>query len=896
MATIITSATNQREFILEQWLVRSFSCLYHLLLILSTWKFPVLTNFHAPILVLNYLMNLYQVVPNKASIPAIMNNVSGFSFFMVSGLVTNSRWLYTSISFTVVLISTMVFYSYFINVNEVAVMIQFVSITVIVTYASYQYEFFMKKALLRMEQVNRMNEDLQAILMNFPEGIVLYDQNNGKIMLANQEMKRIFKLNRRVRDDTNLIEEKINQNNLVPVNMLNQKITKKNEQQKVTGQQLIENKNGLISALSVSQQSTQRVSLVEAAQKFSDGQTFQIDDQLRVLDQESQNFLDQLETQQNASRREEGSGDPIHSQQLITIKESKILFQNTTLRMIMIKSLTPMMKYEKLKLENHFYEMLTATVSHDMRTPLNAMCGLISNIESFIVGDSGQRLLKIVKSSSKILLFLVNDLLDFTQIRNNKFRKNEKPCNIKETIKEAIDIIQLAVEEKGLSLLYKYDNNIPNELITDSQRINQIVLNLLQNALKFTSKGQISLHLKYDEMMHKLIFIVKDQGIGIKQEDKQKLFTLFGKLEATASINTSGIGLGLSICKKIVESFGGQIFIEDNKDEPGSSFTFTIKCKGDEGDVDFVSQLHSNRSIITNEQIQLDKLNLIDNDQQMQTEQGEEEKLNEINNLINDDECNASDESYVLDSHRNLNSPIYNSNPRTHQIQTQIYSHGINNNAPILLQKQQPNYKKKSLNLLFQNQLEPLQQIIQQKSLQDQQLETREINGKKGIINLNRERLISRLPCPCSSRQDILIVDDNIFNIVTIQTILEFQYGLTSDKAMNGEEALEKVQQRAELNKSCPCYCSQNRKNYKLIFMDCNMPVMDGFQATQQIKKLCGQDGFQIYIIALTAYTTDNFKARAKDSGMDNFLTKPIYADQLKQILLDRGQIEQNNE
>lgn len=112
--------------------------------------------------------------------------------------------------------------------------------------------------------------------------------------------------------------------------------------------------------------------------------------------------------------------------------------------MIMIKSLASVMKYEKLKLENHFYEMLTATVSHDMRTPLNAMIGLLESIKTFITDERGTRLLAIVENSSKILLFLVNDLLDFTQIKNGKFKKNEKPINIRNSIQGALEVVRLA--------------------------------------------------------------------------------------------------------------------------------------------------------------------------------------------------------------------------------------------------------------------------------------------------------------------------------------------------------------------------------------------------------------------------------------------------------------------
>ena len=106
------------------------------------------------------------------------------------------------------------------------------------------------------------------------------------------------------------------------------------------------------------------------------------------------------------------------SVEIVTLKENQILFQNCQLKMIMLRNISSIVKYEKLKLENHFYEMLTATVSHDMRTPLNAMIGLLHNMETYVQDERGRKFLNIIMSSSKILLFLVNDLLDFFQLKN----------------------------------------------------------------------------------------------------------------------------------------------------------------------------------------------------------------------------------------------------------------------------------------------------------------------------------------------------------------------------------------------------------------------------------------------------------------------------------------------
>ena len=247
--------------------------------------------------------------------------------------------------------------------------------------------------------------------------------------------------------------------------------------------------------------------------------------------------------------------------------------------MIMIRNVSSIVKYEKMKLQNHFYEMLTATVSHDMRTPLNAMIGLLNTMDVFVQDERGKRFLKIISSSSEILLFLVNDLLDFFQIKHNKFRKNEYRTNIKQSIGALIDIFGVAAEEKGLQLRYIVSDRVPQEVITDEQRVKQVLINLIQNALKFTMQGSITVLVDYRDDM--LRVTVRDTGIGIKSEDKERLFTLFGRLEDTAQMNTTGIGLGLSICMKIVELFQGTICLDDTG-EAGSSFTFTFKCQDHE--------------------------------------------------------------------------------------------------------------------------------------------------------------------------------------------------------------------------------------------------------------------------------------------------------------------------
>ena len=154
--------------------------------------------------------------------------------------------------------------------------------------------------------------------------------------------------------------------------------------------------------------------------------------------------------------------------------------------MIMAKAITHLIKYEKLKLQNHFLEMLTATVSHVMRTPLNAILGIGKNLEPLISNPAGTKFLRIMMNSARLLHFLVNDLIDLFRIRNGKFSSLESRADLKFHLVELIDIFMLQAQEKGLKLYLEYDPSLPRELTLDIQRVKQILINLVGNALKFT--------------------------------------------------------------------------------------------------------------------------------------------------------------------------------------------------------------------------------------------------------------------------------------------------------------------------------------------------------------------------------------------------------------------------
>ena len=158
-------------------------------------------------------------------------------------------------------------------------------------------------------------------------------------------------------------------------------------------------------------------------------------------------------------------------------------------------------------------------------------------------------------------------------------------------MQQVLDIFKEPCSQKGLGIEFSVDERVPETLLVDGQRIRQVFVNLMQNSIKFTYQGTIRLHLDYDHSSKFLIGRVKDTGIGVSEEDQATLFKIFGKLQRNKEQFTSGIGLGLHICKQICEKFKGQIKIEDSSSEHGTTFVFTFQTSGPATD----SMVHSLR-------------------------------------------------------------------------------------------------------------------------------------------------------------------------------------------------------------------------------------------------------------------------------------------------------------
>ncbi|MFW2374195.1 MAG: response regulator [Gammaproteobacteria bacterium] len=499
-----------------------------------------------------------------------------------------------------------------------------------------------------------------------------------------------------------------------------------------------------------------------------------------------------------------------------------------------------------------------ANMSHEIRTPMNGVLGMAQLLADTPLSNEQQEYLETIETSGQSLLQVINHILDFSKIEAEKMSLESIHFDLQTTAFETTQLLATKATEKNLELLFNFEQNCPHYFIGDAGRLRQILINVLGNAIKFTQQGHVLLDISAENVEQervKLIIKVTDTGIGIPQDQQQKLFDSFVQADGSTTRKFGGTGLGLSICKKLVHLMDGEMGIDST---PGLGSTFWIKLELPIGEAPKPlpqSDLQNIRILIVDDN--LTNLQILDKQLRacgMQTTLANNSK--DAIQLIQDAEQQNNSFDVALFDYL---MPEMDGIELAHAVKNEL---GCCMPLILLTSAGQRGDNKKFSDAGFTAYLnKPLLNNILRKTIAAA-LATKGTTGKLITQHDITESDHLQGKIKIQFRGKILLVEDDPTNQKVALGILS-NLGFEVDIAYHGKQALQ-----------------LNRDNeYDLILMDCRMPVMDGYQATREIRNQ--ESARRIPIVALTANVQKSDQKCCTDAGMDDFLGKPFTREAL---------------
>jgi PAS domain S-box-containing protein len=502
-----------------------------------------------------------------------------------------------------------------------------------------------------------------------------------------------------------------------------------------------------------------------------------------------------------------------------------------------------------------------ANMSHEIRTPINGILGMNDLLMQTQLDDRQKQFTQLIKTSGQSLLHLINDILDFSKIEAGQLTIEPCETNLHDLLYNAVDVMAMRAQEKNLELILDFAPTLPKWVMLDPDRIRQILNNLLSNAIKFTKSGEVVVKAEaFDNELLK--FTVIDTGLGIPKETQAKLFSKFIQADNSTTRQYGGTGLGLAISKQLCEMMNGTIGIE-RSDEHGSVFSFTIKYAVSKQAVPIEDNLATF--------IPAEKLLVVD---------AHTNVFKAIKNMLLTTKLKISNAANAQEALTLLRKAQKTKQPFDYAL-IDLQLPGIDGLALCQAIAKDASFNK--LNIVLMTPQTKSAKAISEPFSNITAVVTKPIKMDALIAVITDPHNTQPSSSNAKFRQtattkitdtqfgNILVVEDNFVNQQVIVGMLE-NLPCTFQVAENGQEALRLL--------------SKKINTFDLILMDCQMPIMDGYEATRRIRASDGEKfNLDIPIVALTANAMKGDRLKCVQAGMNDYLTKPIIPENLAKTI-----------